>query len=163
MWITIGAGMIVGSTVGRTPVQSAILTGATIGTASLIRRITWAGVQRTGLTLLTGAHRFLLLTGYQLGGAVIGGAIVGTGVSYLLFGEKGAKDAIDFYTNPLDIEKGKTLLKVPERLAAITASNRAVENNAAGLPTGTNVAAKETGQHMMSDPTHPYAEWWGTN
>jgi hypothetical protein len=76
-------------------------------------------------------------SGYLVG-AVLGGALVGTAVSYALFGEKGAKDAVDFYTNPFDFEKGKTIVSIPSNLAAITQSNRALENNAAGLPTGWN-------------------------
>ena len=139
MWVTLAAGVLVGSTVGRTPFESATLTGATIGTAALIRRLTWAGVTRTAVGVASGAHRFLCLTGYQLGGAVIGGAIVGTGVSYALFGKEGAMDAIDFYSNPLDVKKGKTILAAPANLAAIMKANIAVENNAAGLPAGTRV------------------------
>ena len=149
MWVTLGAGVLVGSTVGRTPFESAVLTGATIGTAALIRRLTWAGVLRTGAYAATAAHLTLSLTGYQLGGALIGGAIVGTGVSYALFGKEGAMDAIDFYTNPFDLEKGKTILAAPSNLAALIASNRAVANNAAGLMTGenTNVAPGLQAQH----------------
>ena len=101
----------------------------------------------------------------QAAGAYVGGAVVGTGVSYLLFGEKGAKDAIEFYSNPITapVKLTRELSQVPSRLAAITQGNRAVANNAAGLPTGTNVAAKPTGQGMSPDPNHPFADWWGTD
>ena len=140
MWIQLASGVAVGALFGRTPAESAIITGATIGTAAAIRRI---GIMRVAQGSLAGLGRLAMVPSGYLAGAVVGGAIVGTGISYALFGKEGAKAAVDFYTNPLDIEKGKTLLAVPSNLAAITQGNRAVANNAAGLPTGTNVASIE--------------------
>lgn len=76
----------------------------------------------------------------QAAGAYVGGALVGTAISGLLFGEEGARDAIEFYGNPVSAPKklASSLSKAPGRIAASIASSRAVENNAAGLPTGWN-------------------------
>lgn len=40
-------------------------------------------------------------------GAMVGyaiGSVVGTGIAYAAFGEEGAKDALDFYTNPFGVD-----------------------------------------------------------
>ena len=38
------------------------------------------------------------LLGYAIG------SVVGTGIAYAAFGEEGAKDALDFYTNPFGVD-----------------------------------------------------------
>jgi hypothetical protein len=40
-------------------------------------------------------------------GAMVGyaiGSVVGTGIAYAAFGDEGAKDALDFYTNPFGVD-----------------------------------------------------------
>jgi len=108
------------------------------------------------------------LTGWNIATGVGLGIAGGVGTSRLLFGKEGQADAIDFYTGkvsaPLYID---TLKKAPGRIAASIQANRAVANNAAGLPVGTNMATlaweESRSEFMAPDPTHPYAEWWGTN
>ena len=82
---------------------------------------------------------------------------------YYIFGKEGAKAAVDFYTDPFDLDKAKTVASIPSNLSAITQGNRAVANNAAGLQAGTNIAAKQTGQGMEPDYSHPnwQSGWWG--
>ena len=132
MWISIASGVGIGALVGRNPIESAVLTGATIGTAAYVRGGGLARIASLG-------HRVLMLTGYQLIGAVVAGAIVGTGISYIFFGKEGAKAAVDFYTNPFELKKWETIAKAPANLSAIMQADQAVENNAAGLPAGTRV------------------------
>jgi hypothetical protein len=90
------------------------------------------------------------MTLWQLTAGVALGVAGGVGTSRLLFGKEGQDVAIDFYTGkvsaPLYID---TLKKVPARIAAITAGNRAVANNAAGLPTGQNIY----GSHATREET----------
>ena len=136
MWIQLASGIAVGALFGRTPTQSAIITGATIGTSTVIRRL---GVMRVAQAGWFGIRALGAMTIQGFAAAVVGGALVGTGVSYLLFGKEGAKAAVDFYTDPFDVEKGKTILKAPGRVAARIQANRAVANNAAGLPTGQSI------------------------
>ena len=141
---------------GQSPRRAITATGLTLAGAAVIRSIGWR-------TAAAGAYTLGMTPALYIVGAVTGGALVGTGASYALFGKEGAKAAVDFYTDPFDLDKAKTIADIPSNIAAITQANRAVVNNAAGLPTGTNVAAKQTGQGMMANPTHPFAEWWGTN
>jgi hypothetical protein len=45
-------------------------------------------------------------------GALVGyaiGSVVGTGIAYAAFGEEGARDALDFYTNPFDVDYFSTV------------------------------------------------------
>lgn len=136
MWqlpVGIGVGVLLG---GQSPQKAALLSGTTLIASAAIRAIGWRATATYGWAGLR-AVGAMSMQGFA--GAVIGGAIVGTVVSYGLFGKEGAKDAVDFYTNPLDLEKGKTILSIPSNLAAITQGNRAVANNAAGLPTGENI------------------------
>ena len=116
--------------------RAATATGLTLIASAGIRAFGWRAAASYGWFALR-AVGGMTLQGFA--GAVVGGAIVGTAVSYALFGKEGAKDAVDFYTNPFDLEKGKTILSIPSNLAAITQGNRAVANNAAGLPTGQNI------------------------
>ena len=160
MWIQLASGIAVGAAFGRTPTESALITGATIGTAAAIRRI---GIMRVAQGSLTMLGRLAMVPSGYLAGAIVGGAIVGTGISYALFGKEGAKAAVDFYTDPFDLDKAKTVASIPSNLSAITQGNRAVANNAAGLQAGTNIAAKQTGQGMEPDYSHPnwQSGWWG--
>jgi len=167
MWqipVGIGVGILYS---GQSPSRAVTATGITLGASAIVRAIGWrtAGAVAWRGIILTGSGlgRLAMVPSAYLVGAVVGGALVGTGVSYALFGKEGAKAAVDFYTDPFDLDKAKTIASIPSNLAAITQGNRAVANNAAGIPAGTNVAAKETGQGMMPDSSHPYAEWWGTN
>jgi hypothetical protein len=147
------------------------LTGKTWGASALYSgAVTWTAVQiRRGAFLRIGsmAHRVLSLTGYQVLAGVAIGMGVGTATSQLLFGAEGRKAAIDFYTDPFDIKKAKTIALAPARVKAIVQGNRAVANNAAGLPTGTNIATlaweESRSEFMAPDPEHQFAEWWGTN
>ena len=107
-------------------------TGITLAASAVIRSIGW---RAAGSALWTAGMTPIA----YVAGAVIGGALVGTAVSYALFGKEGAKAAVDFYTDPLDLEKGKTILAAPSNLSAIMQADRAVENNAAGLPAGTRI------------------------
>jgi hypothetical protein len=167
MWIAfpvgVGVGVIAG---GRTPTEAVALTGLTAGITFAISRggltATWAAIQAVGGMSLFG-----------FGGAVLGGAIVGTSLSYLLFGKEGAKAAARLYTGQVKVFSVApdsylgTIAQAPGRVAASIAANRAVANNAAGLPTGTNLSTLEWQQRqeefMAPDPTHQYADWWGTN
>lgn len=157
MWIAfpvgVGVGVIAG---GRTPTEAVALTGLTAG-------ITFA-ISRGGLQSAWFAVRAVAGMSIQgFAGAYVGGALVGTGVSYLLFGKEGAKAAAELYTGQVTpSEYLGTIAKAPGRVAASIAANRAVEGNAAGLPAGTNIAAKQTGQGMDPDYSHPYwkSGWW---
>lgn len=159
MWqvpVGIGVGIFYS---GQSPQRALAATGLTLAASAMIRAIGW---RTAGSAAWFGVRALGAMTIQGFAGAVVGGALVGTGVSYLLFGEEGAKDALDFYTNPFDLDKAKTIAAIPSNLAAITQSNRAVENNAGGIPTGTNVAGKQTGQGMEPDYSHPNWEsgWW---
>lgn len=143
MWqipVGIGVGILYS---GQSPKRAVTATGITLGASAIIRAIGWrtAGTVAWRGIILTGSnlYRLSMVPSLYLAGAVVGGAIVGTGVSYALFGEEGAKAAVDFYTDPFDLDKAKTIAAIPSNLAAIVQGNRAVENNAAGLPTGTQV------------------------
>lgn len=133
--------------------RAATATGLTLIASAGIRAFGWRAAASYGWFALR-AVGGMTLQGFA--GAVVGGAIVGTAVSYALFGKEGAKDAVDFYTNPFDLEKAKTILSIPSNLAAITRGNRAVPNNAAGLPTGTNVAAKQREPAWYENPDRPW-------
>lgn len=137
MWIAfpvgVGVGVVAG---GKSPGEAVVLTGLTAGISFAISRggltTTWAAIQAIGGMTIQG-----------LVGAYIGGALVGTSLSYLLFGEKGAKDAFKLYTGQVKIFSLApdsylgTIGQVPGRVAASIEANRSVANNAAGLPTGT--------------------------
>jgi len=160
MWqipVGIGVGILYS---GQSPTRALTATGLTLAGSAVIRSIGW---RAAGSAAWFGVRAVGAMTIQGFAGAVVAGALVGTGVSYALFGKEGAKAAVDFYTDPFDLDKAKTIAAIPSNLAAITQGNRAVANNAAGIPAGTNVSAKETGQGMMPDSSHPYAEWWGTN
>jgi len=162
MWqipVGIGVGILYS---GQSPTRALVATGLTLAGAAAIRSIGW---RAAGSAAWFGVRAVGAMTIQGFAGALIGGAVVGTSVSYALFGKEGAKAAIDFYTDPFDLDKGKTIAAIPSNLAAITQGNRAVMNNAAGLPAGTNVATlardQEREAFMAPDPTHVYADWWG--
>ena len=137
MWqIPVGIGVGVWYS-GQSLRRAVTATGITLAASAVIRSIGW---RAAGSALWTAS---MTPIGY-VAGAVVGGAVVGTGVSYALFGEEGAKAAVDFYTDPFDLEKAKTIASIPSNLSAIVQGNRAVENNAAGLPTGTQIGSTYT-------------------
>lgn len=159
MWqIPVGVGVGIFYS-GHSPRRAITATGITLVASAMVRAIGWraAGTVawRGAVLTATSVGRLAMVPSGYLAGAVVGGALVGTGVSYALFGEEGAKAAVDFYTDPFDLDKAKTIASIPSNLLAITASNRAVENNAAGLPTGTNVASSYTAPGVNSP------EWRG--
>ena len=136
MWqipVGIGVGILYSS---QSPRRAVTATGITLAASAILRAISW---RAAGSAAWFGIRAVGAMTIQGFAGAVVGGAIVGTGVSYALFGKEGAKAAVDFYTDPFDVEKAKTIVAIPSNLNAIIKGNRAVENNAAGLPTGTQV------------------------
>ena len=148
MWqipVGIGVGILYS---GQSPKRAVTATGITLGASAIVRAIGWrtAGAVAWRGIILTGSGlgRLAMVPSAYLVGAVVGGALVGTAVSYAMFGKEGAKAAVDFYTDPFDLDKAKTIASIPSNLAAITQGNRAVANNAAGLPTGTNVSSSYT-------------------
>jgi len=143
MWqIPVGIGVGVWYS-GQSPKRAMLATGLTLTGSAIIRSIGW---RAAGSAAWFGIRAVGAMSIQGFAGAVVGGALVGTAVSYALFGEEGAKAAVDFYTDPFDLDKAKTIADIPANLVAITQSNRAVENNAAGLPTGTNVASLDIQQ-----------------
>ena len=136
MWqIPIGVG--VGVLYSGQPLKRALIaTGLTLAGSALVRAIGW---RAAGSTAWFGIQAIGAMSIQSAAAGIIGGAVVGTGVSYALFGKEGAKAAVDFYTDPFDSSKAKTIAAIPSNLAATIQANRAVMNNAAGLPTGTSV------------------------
>ena len=131
MWAAFIVATIYGRATGKTWLSS-------LGTATVIG---WTATQvRRGaiMRLMVAGNTLMSMTLWNVAVGVGLGVGGGIATSRLLFGEKGQADAIDFYTGkvsaPLYID---TLKKAPARIAASIAENRAVENNAAGLPTGT--------------------------
>tara|TARA_R110001583_G_scaffold126826_1_gene278415 strand:+ start:254 stop:733 length:480 start_codon:yes stop_codon:yes gene_type:complete len=146
MWqIPIGVG--VGVLYSGQPLKRALIaTGLTLAGSALVRAVGW---RAAGSTAWFGIQAIGAMTIQSAAAGVIGGAVVGTGVSYALFGKEGAKDAVKLYTGQVPIISLApesylgTIAQIPERLAAITTGNRAVEGNAAGLPTGWNITKSE--------------------
>jgi len=153
MWIVpFIVGGVFGKAFGKTWTSALVYAGA----------VGWTSAQVAGLIRFlpfvkgvgsAGAAGRLAFAGQALWGMSFGnvvtavglGVVGGIGVSQLLFGDEGRKDAIDLYTGKVSAALYvDTVLKVPGRLQAITQGNRAVENNAAGLPTGTNVSTSYT-------------------
>jgi len=148
MWVAFVVATLYGKATGRTWLSS-IGTATVIGwTATQIRRGAVMRLAAAGNTLMS-------MTLWNVAAGVGLGVAGGIGASQLLFGDEGRKDAIDLYTGKVSAALYvDTVLKVPGRLAAITQANRAVENNAAGLPTGTNVSTSYTAPGSE--------EFWGT-
>jgi hypothetical protein len=146
MWyglpVGIGVGVLLG---GKSPTKALYLSGATLVGTAIVRSIGWRAAGSAAWFALQGVGAMSM---QSFAGAVVGGAVVGTGVSYALFGKEGAKDAVKLYTGQVPILSLApdsylgTIAQAPARIAATTQWNRAVEGNAAGLPTGwnTNVA-----------------------
>ena len=117
-------------------------TGITLAASAVIRSIGW---RAAGSAAWFGVRAVGAMTIQGFAGAVVGGALVGTAVSYALFGKKGAEDAIKLYTGQVPILSVApdsylgTIAQAPGRVAASIAANRAVANNAAGLPTGQSI------------------------
>jgi len=158
MWTAFIVATLYGKATGRTWISS-------LGTATVIG---WTATQvRRGaiMRLATVGNTLMSMTLWDFAAGVGLGVVGGIGTSKLLFGEKGQEDAIDLYTGkvsaPLYVE---TLLKAPERIAASIQTNRAVENNAAGLPTGTQVEStyptddwtRQNRERWMASNTRPY-------
>ena len=147
MWAAWIVAFLYGRATGKTWL-SAMGTATAIGwTATQIRNGAFMRLAAAGNTLMS-------MTLWQFTAGVALGVAGGIGTSRLLFGKEGQVDAIDFYTGkvsaPLYID---TLKKAPGRIAASVQANRAVENNAAGLPTG---ASATYGDHAQRA-----AEWGG--
>lgn len=92
---------------------------------SVVRGVPWiasglwsaSNYLRLGAPLASGGRAVLATGGSSAGGMGVGaaagavtagvalGVVAGTGVAYAGWGEKGARDAIDFYTDPKDIPR----------------------------------------------------------
>lgn len=146
---------------GHTWASAMATSTAVVWTSAQIRK---GAIKRLAMM----GHRVMSLTAYQLTAGVALGIAGGIATSQLLFGEEGRKDAIDFYTGKVKASEAiATIAKAPGRILERTRMNRAVPDNAAGLPVGTNPYVYEIQEQRREfaqpDPTHPYAEWWGTN
>jgi hypothetical protein len=146
---------------GRTWTSAIASSSAVTWTTTQLYRSIWLQ-QTTAMTRLAYAGQMVWTAsvGNVLTGAALGVA-GGIGVSYLLFGEEGKDDAIDLYTGKVSFAKAvETIAAAPRKVAAITAGNRAVPNNAAGMIVGQSIYTKEgwfsqTSQHnptMIVEP-----------
>ena len=163
MWqipVGIGVGILYS---GQSPKKAITATGITLGASAIVRAIGWRTAGTVGWRgiILTGSAlgRLAMVPSGYLAGAVVAGALVGTGVSYALFGKEGAKAAVDFYTDPFDLDKAKTIAAIPSNLYAITQGNRAVANNAASMPTGMNVTYGDHAQRQADYHGMTRDEW----
>jgi hypothetical protein len=133
MWVAFIVATLYGRATGKTWLSSLGTAGVIGWTATQVRRGAFLRIASAGNVLMS-----MTLWNFTAGVAL--GVAGGIGTSRLLFGKEGQQDAIDFYSGkvsvPLYID---TLKKAPERIAAITAANRAVANNAAGIPAGQQV------------------------
>jgi len=133
MWVAFVVATLYGKATGRTWLSS-------LGTATVIG---WTATQvRKGavLRLASAGNTLMSMTLWNVAAGVGLGVAGGIGTSRLLFGKEGQDLAIDFYTGKWSIpELAETLQSTPSTIAARIQANRAVENNAAGLPTGTSV------------------------
>jgi hypothetical protein len=147
MWLVpigFGVGVLFGKATGKTWVSAAVYAGAVTWTTSQVYGLAIGRVGALGRLAFAGQAVWGMSVGALVGGVALGIA-GGIGTSQLLFGDEGRKDAIDFYTGKVSAGLYlDTLKKAPERIAASVAANRAVENNAAGLPTGTTVGSTYT-------------------
>jgi len=142
---------------GQTWLSAIASSTAVVWTSGQIRK---GAIKRVALM----GHRVLSMSMYHVGAGLILGAAGGIAVSQLLFGDQGRKDAIDLYTGKVSARKYvETVVAAPKRILELTEANRAVPGNAAGIPAGTNVSAKTTGQGMEPDYSHPgwTSGYWG--
>ena len=139
MWlmpIGFGVGTLFGRATGKTWISSAAYAGAVTWTTNQVYGLAIGRAGALGRLATAGQVVLTMTVGQLLAGVALGVA-GGIGTSQLLFGDEGRKDAIDFYRGRVSLgEQIETYSKVPSRVKAIVAANRAVENNAAGLPTG---------------------------
>ena len=160
MWqipVGIGVGILYS---GQSPRRAVTATGLTLVASAVVRAIGWrtaGAVAWRGATLV---GRLGMVPAWYLAGAVVGGAVVGTAVSYALFGKEGAEAAVDFYTDPFDLKKVKTVASIPKNLKAQSAYNRAVENNAMGITAGTPINPS-TGAPRRHSAPHLYSPGTG--
>jgi hypothetical protein len=154
MWVPLTwvVGTLFGKATGKTWTAAATSAAVPIWISSQVYGLglyAWSG----GTAGSAGAAGRLAFAGQALWGMSVGGLVTGVGLgvvggiatSQLLFGDKGKEDAIDFYTGKVSPGLwADTIAKAPGRVKAIVAANRAVENNAAGLPTGTPVESSYT-------------------
>ena len=142
MWqlpVGIGVGVLLG---GQSPKKAAVLTGTTLVASAVIRSIGW---RAAGSTAWFGVRAIGAMSIQGFVGAYVAGAVVGTSVSYALFGKEGAEDAFELYTGQVKVFSVApdsylgTIAQAPGRVRASIEANRAVEGNAAGLPTGQNI------------------------
>jgi len=142
MWLVpigFGVGLLFGKATGKTWTSAAVYAGAVTWTTSQVYGLAIGRAGALGRLAFAGQAVWGMSVGALVGGVALGVA-GGIGTSTLLFGKEGQADAIDFYTGkvsaPLYLD---TLKKAPGRIAASIQANRAVENNAAGLPAGQQV------------------------
>ena len=115
---------------GQTLTTSILSSGAVVWTSAQIRQGALKRVAMMG-------HRVMSLSAYNITAGIALGVAGGIATSQLLFGDEGRKDAIDFYTGGVSVADYATALaKAPERIYQSIEANRAVANNAAGIPEG---------------------------
>lgn len=68
--------------------------------------VAYAGARAfAGTTLVRGGSTTVGRLAGAVGLGYVIGAVAGTGISYAIYGEKGASDALQFYTSPIDSTK----------------------------------------------------------
>ena len=118
---------------GQTWTSAIATSSAVVWTSAQIRK---GAIKRVALM----GHRVASMSMYNVAAGLALGAAGGIAVSQLLFGDEGRKDVIDLYTGKVTArEYVETIAKAPSRIIERTSLNRAVEGNAAGLPTGSPV------------------------
>ena len=139
MWhlpVGVGVGILYS---GQSPKKAVTATGITLAASAAIRAIGW---RATGSAAWYGIRAGGAMSIQGFTGAVVGGALVGTAISWALFGKEGAMDAVKLYTGQVKVfslapdSYVGTIAQAPGNIAESIAANRAVEGNAAGLPTG---------------------------
>lgn len=136
MPIGFAVGTLFGKATGKTWTSSVAYAGAVTWTTNQVYGLAIGRAGALGRLATAGNVVLNMTVGNVLAGVLLGVA-GGIGTSQVLFGDEGRKDAVRFYTGKVSPALyAETLSKAPGRIKAITIANRAVENNAAGLPTG---------------------------
>lgn len=155
-----GVGTLAGRVTGKTWISSAAYSGAVTWTTSQLYQAVWLG-RTNAMARLGWAGR--AVWGMSVGGLTTGvllGMGGGIAVSQLLFGDEGRKDAIDLYTGKVSVPKYiETIAAAPKEIARIVEANRAVPNNAAGLPTGMPIDSTTNQPRGFNSPSgqNPFA------
>lgn len=153
MPIGFGVGTLFGKATGKTWIASATYAGAVTWTTNQVYGLAIGRAGAAGRLYTAGQVVLTMTVGQLLAGVALGVA-GGIGTSQLLFGDEGRKDAVDFYTGKVSAPKYvETLSKAPSRVKAIVAANRAVENNAAGLPTGMPIDSSTNQPRGFTSPS----------